>query len=266
MKITMVVCSIFSLVLMVACSSQLTETAIEERLDEFVDVIDDKDLDDARDFLIKDKIDDDEEDGYQYVLDSIEDFSLDADEIEFDKSSADVKITFEYNKHGIDYSSTDTYELELEDGEWFVPEELLLDILSGVQKIDEDESSSKKRKRQATTLKNMQTLAQSVEAYEMDNNNVGSPKCGSIYDLMTLLINEEYETNTAVIKDGWGNDLIWSVDYTAGVKNYTITSYGSDGMPGPMPAIAGIVKKYQEDIIWSDGAWVQKPEGRQTSR
>jgi TonB family protein len=50
---------------------------------------------------------------------------------------------------------------------------------------------------------------------------------------------------------------------------HTITSFGSDGMKGPDPQEPGVVRRAEEDLIWANGTWLQKPEsstGREERR
>ncbi len=65
-------------------------------------------------------------------------------------------------------------------------------------------------------------------------------------------------------RDGWGNP--WVVQVTS--VSYTIVSYGKCGRPDS-PTLAqyesGITSSYQSDIVYSDGEFVQMPEGIQAN-
>lgn len=113
---------------------------------------------------------------------------------------------------------------------------------------------------QLITVKNIQSLGMSIEAYEMDNYRLGSPKCANIDELIELFLSLDYQSDADVILDGWGNKFAYEADMAIGVKNFTLTSYGSDAKSGPTTAKAGVVTKFEEDIIFSDGTFVQSPE------
>lgn len=124
------------------------------------------------------------------------------------------------------------------------------------------------RARQTTTVANLEKLGQSVEQYIMDHNRVGSPKTGDadINDLQAIFVATEINLNPGMLKDGWGEFFIYFYEAGLGNKGYSLTSYGSDAKSGPAPATAGIVKKFPEDIIYSAGRFIQKPEGAQLSK
>lgn len=127
------------------------------------------------------------------------------------------------------------------------------------------------RARQTTSVENLQKLGQCVEEYLMDHNRVGCPKTGAgggaaIVALQTLFKALEYNENDGMLMDGWSDYFVYEFEAALGGKNYTLTSYGSDAVAGPAPATPGVVKKFPEDLIFARGAWVQRPEGAQTSK
>jgi len=117
---------------------------------------------------------------------------------------------------------------------------------------------------QVTTVENIAYLGQSIELYKMDYRH--APFARDIRELQEIFEETEININQAMFKDGWGNDLIYE---RSGVGIYTVMSYGSDGIPGPRvrPNAYGdrIIRHFDEDIIWSMGRFVQRPEGAQTS-
>ena len=122
------------------------------------------------------------------------------------------------------------------------------------------------RARQTTTVANIQKLGQSVEQYIMDHNRVGSPKFNDDIDgLQTILKALEINENDAMIKDGWGSPMIYNCEATLGSKLYTITSYGSDAAAGPLLPAGDPIKHFDEDIRYSNGNFINRPEGSQTS-
>lgn len=121
------------------------------------------------------------------------------------------------------------------------------------------------RARQTTSIENIKAMGQNVEQYIMDNNRVGAPKVATILALQTIFIDTEINENEAMTKDGWGFDLDYSNDGGAGDRGYTVMSFGSDSVAGPVPATAGIITLFTEDIKWSNGRFIQRPEGAQKS-
>lgn len=122
------------------------------------------------------------------------------------------------------------------------------------------------RARQTTTVANIKILGQGIEQYKSDNNN-RVPTGDTIDVIAGILKEEEINQNDSIQKDGWSAVFIWDSDQsTEGNHKYTILSYGSDLAEGPDPEDAGIVKHFDEDIIWYNGVLTQKPEGSQTSR
>jgi len=120
------------------------------------------------------------------------------------------------------------------------------------------------RDRQTTTLENISRVGQGIEVYWMDYGH--PPWADDIRELQEIFEETEINLNQAMVKDGWGNDLIYE---HSGTSIYTVMSYGSDGIAGPRvrPNANGdrIIRHFDEDIIWSMGRFVQRPEGAQTS-
>lgn len=122
------------------------------------------------------------------------------------------------------------------------------------------------RSKQAMTVDRIQKIGTFVEQYIMDFNEVGCPKVGSDPNaLIPIFKSTEINFNDFLVKDAWGSTLVIDMNATIGSRAYTIQSYGSDSLPGPQPATAGIVKLFKEDIIWSQGLFQQRPEGSQKS-
>jgi hypothetical protein len=123
------------------------------------------------------------------------------------------------------------------------------------------------RERQTATVENVMRLAICVEQYIMDNPAIGSPKIGdrNIADLQALLMAAGKSAEQAPIMDGWDRPFHYEFAAAPGGKDYTLTSYGADGAPGPAPAVKGLVRKFEEDIIFRDGRFIQRPEGAKVS-
>lgn len=114
-----------------------------------------------------------------------------------------------------------------------------------------------------STVANIEQLGEYVGQYIIDFRFVGAPKAGNIDELMDILYETEINANRAISKDAWGNDFVYEANATMGSQDHTIMSYGSDGKDGPAPSVAGVVKRPEEDLIWANGTWVQKPAGHQ---
>jgi hypothetical protein len=119
--------------------------------------------------------------------------------------------------------------------------------------------------KQRTTIANIEQLGEYIGQYIMDFRFVGAPKAGDIEELQDIFMETEINTNRSIIKDGWDVLLVYECNETLGSQDYTIMSYGSDGMDGPVPDERGVVRRTEEDLIWADGTWVQSPEGHQAS-
>lgn len=117
------------------CCTDHTETAIKSMLKDFAEAIDYQDLDDARDFLYRDRISDDSEQHYQEVLNKIEKFTLDIEEIAISGKRARVVISFRYRMNGRAFKLEDTYKMKRVKDNWTIADDLLIDIL-----IDRDET------------------------------------------------------------------------------------------------------------------------------
>ena len=120
------------------------------------------------------------------------------------------------------------------------------------------------RARQTTTVENVSRLGQGVEQYKMDYQI--APPADDVRALQDIFEETEINLNKSMVRDGWGYDLEYD---HSGVGLYTVQSLGSDNAAGPaVTADANgelIVKHFDEDIIWSMGRFIQRPEGAQTS-
>lgn len=273
MKPAIFALSLSAILFLISCDPGSPDMAIENTLEEFADAIEDQDLEEAREFLDADRIDNDEEQAYEETLAAITKFSVDVEEVDATGDRAKVKLSFEYVKNGHEYKSTETYKMKLDEGKWKIPDDLLIDILTGEENEDdesgnpadnpvqEEDSGALEKTRQNLTASRIKLLGQAIQVYILDHNRIGSPKCSNMQELWDILVTQEYLVNREVITDGWGVVFIWESDMTLGSKGYTLTSFGSDAISGPSPNIEGIAVKYEEDIILSNGSWVQKPAG-----
>ncbi len=123
------------------------------------------------------------------------------------------------------------------------------------------------RSRQSMTVNRISKIGSYIERYMIDQPQIGCPKVGNdMSALQTVFEQVEVDFNKFLVHDAWGYDFDIDMNAAVGGREYTIQSFGSDGQPGPAPATPGIVKMFNEDIIWTAGRFIQMPEGAQTSK
>ena len=113
----------------------------------------------------------------------------------------------------------------------------------------------------------MRTLAPALEAYHVDNSTFPTAACAAglytttgttLDDSSFSLLAPTYLTNPP-LRDGWGHFMLYNVDN--GFGRYNILSYGRDGSSGSMGC--GTTTDFNDDILFSDGTFLQWPEGAQ---
>jgi general secretion pathway protein G len=123
------------------------------------------------------------------------------------------------------------------------------------------------RSKQKRTMSDMRALATAIEAYHVDNGAFPSAACaGGVFSTAgTALTNTSFTLLTPTYiaqtpkQDGWGRFLLYNVD--AGRANYNIQSFGRDG--GADTINCGTTTDFNEDIMYSNGTFLQWPEGVQ---
>ena len=113
------------------------------------------------------------------------------------------------------------------------------------------------RARQKRTMADMRAVCEGIEMYHIDMNH---------FPVYTT-VNAEALAGDLVIymkrfnaRDGWNTSLV----YVSNGRNYTVSSYGSDRyLDGDFTG--GPTTDYRTDIVFSDGVFVQWPEGVQRS-
>ena len=124
------------------------------------------------------------------------------------------------------------------------------------------------RGKQKRTMSDMRALATAVEAYAVDNNQYPAAACpggvftgGTFNTLATNSFSNLSPTYIAVppLKDGWQRffDYALSTDSQA----YAIRSRARDGNVGTV--VCGTTTNFNDDIIYSNGTFLQWPEGTQ---
>jgi type II secretion system protein G len=124
------------------------------------------------------------------------------------------------------------------------------------------------RGKQKRTMSDMRALATAVEAYAVDNNVYPAATCNA-----GLFTNGTYNplnltsftnlTPTYIAQppktDGWGHFMYYALGTDS--NNYAILSYGRDN--ANQTPVCGTTTNFNDDIIYSDGTFVQWPEGTQ---
>ena len=112
------------------------------------------------------------------------------------------------------------------------------------------------RARQSQTMADMRTIAGALVLYEQDF--VDYPIEASLVSAEDLRPYLEPYTGEYRATDGWRRDYL----YTSDGHRYTLISYALGGNPDP-PYVNGPTHRFEEDIVMSEGVFVQWPEGVQ---
>jgi type II secretion system protein G len=127
------------------------------------------------------------------------------------------------------------------------------------------------RSKQKRTMADMRTIATAWEARATDINRYNAagltiPTGAVTIDNLTTYLAPTY-VKTFPRRDGWGNnwqfncDQAWG-DSTRAAQVYVIISYGKDGAAESSPA-GGATTNFDCDIVYSNGTFIQYPEGVQ---
>ena len=123
------------------------------------------------------------------------------------------------------------------------------------------------RGKQKRTMTDMRALATAVEAYHVDNSQFPAATCtaGVYTDVGTVLDSSSFSSisptyiSNPPLRDGWGNFLVYMVNN--GNSRYNIRSFGRDGTLDGTPC--GTTTDFNDDIVFTNGSFVQWPEGVQ---
>ncbi len=126
------------------------------------------------------------------------------------------------------------------------------------------------RSKQKRTMADMRTIATAWEARATDINRYNAAgltmQTASVtIDNLTTFLSPTY-VKTFPRRDGWGNnwglaaDQAWATATAAQI--YQIISYGKDGAPQSSYS-GGATTNFDCDIVYSNGTFVQYPEGVQ---
>jgi len=112
------------------------------------------------------------------------------------------------------------------------------------------------RARQSQTMADMRTIGGALVLYEQDF--VDYPTETSLASVENLRPYLEQYTGEFKATDGWGRQY-W---YISNGHRYTLISYGLDGK-ADTPYVNGPTHRLEEDIVMSEGIFIQWPEGVQ---
>jgi type II secretion system protein G len=126
------------------------------------------------------------------------------------------------------------------------------------------------RSKQKRTMADMRTIATAWEARATDVNRYNAagvtvPTTGATIDDLNTYLAPTY-VKTFPTKDGWGTawglglDQAWGT--TSPAQVYAIISYGKDSSPQSTYA-GGATTNFDCDIVYSNGTFIQYPEGVQ---
>jgi general secretion pathway protein G len=129
--------------------------------------------------------------------------------------------------------------------------------------------SAVQRGRQKRSMSDMRTLATAVESYSVDNNIYPSASCSpNSYTGDTAVVLDDSSfisliptyVGKTVLKDGWGHYFRYAV--ATAKDQYRIECLGRDNSyDGSISC--GTTTNFNADIIYSNGTFIQWPEGTQ---
>jgi len=127
--------------------------------------------------------------------------------------------------------------------------------------------SAVQRGKQKRTMADIKALAAAIEAYHVDNSLYPSAACASgLYTTPGPLLDTDSFSNLSPtyiaqvpVQDGWGHFMRYGVD--AAGANYNVRSRGRNGIGNGI--VCGTTTSFNSDILFSDGVFLQWPEGVQ---
>jgi len=112
------------------------------------------------------------------------------------------------------------------------------------------------RARQTRSMADLKTIARAVSLYEQDST--GFPVETSLVSVENLRSSLQGYMGDFKATDGWGRPFM----YISNGRDYTLISYALDGVAS-LPYTIGPIHRLEEDIVMSNGVFVQWPEGVQ---
>ena len=123
------------------------------------------------------------------------------------------------------------------------------------------------RGKQKRTMSDMRALATAIEAYSVDSNFYPAAACnpgtfttaGNALGLSSFTNLSPTYIAHAPVQDGWGRFMVYAVDNA--LFRYNIRSHGRNGTADGLAC--GTTTDFNDDILYSNGTFVQWPEGAQ---
>ena len=112
------------------------------------------------------------------------------------------------------------------------------------------------RARQTRSMADLKTIARAVSLYSQDCTDY--PIETSLVSVENLRSSLQGYMGDFKATDGWGRPFM----YISDGRNYTVISYALDGVAS-LPYTTGPIHLLEEDIVMSNGVFVQWPEGVQ---
>jgi len=112
------------------------------------------------------------------------------------------------------------------------------------------------RARQTRSMADLKTIARAVSLYSQDCTDY--PIETSLASVENLRSSLQGYMGDFKATDGWGRPFM----YISDGRNYTLISYALDGVAS-LPYTTGPIHRLEEDIVMSNGVFVQWPEGVQ---
>jgi len=108
--------------------------------------------------------------------------------------------------------------------------------------------------KQRATMADMRTISKAIEVYQTDHGFVPDDS-GGLALLREVLI--PYQSSVVPVDDHWGHAYGYSSEAAAG--NYTLESYGKDGLDGDDITLA-TRRDFNRDIVLANGQFLAAPE------
>ena len=123
------------------------------------------------------------------------------------------------------------------------------------------------RGKQKRSMSDMRALATAIEAYQIDNSVYPAAACAAgVYTTTSVTLNSSSFSNlspTYIARpptlDGWGTFFTFGISIPN--DTYVLASYGRNRSPDTVNC--GTTTNFNEDIYYSNGVFIQWPEGTQ---
>ncbi len=122
------------------------------------------------------------------------------------------------------------------------------------------------RGKQKRTMADMRNMAIAIESYNVDNNQYPTAACPSFPTANLSLTSGSFTLLKPTyiaqppFQDGWQKPLLYGVAASTG-QAYTIESSGRDGLT--QAVVCGTTTDFNADIVYSNGTFIQYPDGPQ---